>query len=101
MEVAVLKFTTATLTDGTLEVSGPSNPEPGTEVKHLRFAIAQGDVMVEAEGSAATGGWTGSTQAGGLKPGDAHGYGVALLFKESAPPSFETFTWLEQVTLTG
>jgi hypothetical protein len=96
----MLKFTTARLTDGTLEVSGPSNPEPGTEVKHLRFVITQGDVMVEDEGSAAPGGWNGSTQAGGLKPGDAHGYGVALLFKEAAPPSFETFTWLEQVNLT-
>jgi hypothetical protein len=37
---------------------------------------------------------------GGLKPGDAHAYGVALMFKGSAPPSFETFSWLEPVTLT-
>jgi hypothetical protein len=100
MEVSVLKFTTATLTNGKLDVSGPSNPEPGTEVKHLRFVITQGEVMVEAEGSASTGGWSGSTDAGGLKPGDAHGYGVALLFKAATPPSFETFSWLEKVTLT-
>jgi hypothetical protein len=101
MEVSVLKFTNATLSSGTLAVSGPSNPEPGTQVKHLRFAIAQGDVMVESEGSASGSGWSGSVDAGALKPGDAQGYGVALMFKESAPPSFEVFTWLEQVTLTG
>ena len=97
----MLKFTTATLANGTLEVSGPSSPEPGAQVKHLRFAIAQGDVMVESEGTASGDTWVGSADAGALKPGDAHGYGVALMFKESAPPSFETFSWLEQVTLTG
>jgi hypothetical protein len=97
----VIKFTTANISNGTLEVTGPSNPEPGTEVKHLRFAIAQGNVMVESEGNAAAGGWSGSADAGALQPGDAHGYGVALMFKSGAPPSFETFTWLEQVTLTG
>jgi len=96
----VIKFTTASISDGTLEVAGPSNPEPGTEVKHLRFAVTQGDVMVEGEGSASGSGWRGSTGAGGLKPGEAHAYGVALMFKGAAPPSFETFTWLEPVTLT-
>ncbi len=97
----MIKFTTASISNGTLEVAGPSNPEAGAEVKHLRFAVTQGDVMVEGEGSAAGSGWSGSTDAGGLKPGDAHAYGVALMFKGSAPPSFETFSWLEQVTLTG
>ena len=97
----MIKFTTANISNGTLEVTGPSNPEPGTEVKHLRFAIAQGDVMVESEGTASGDSWVGSADAGALKPGDAHGYGVALMFKSGAPPSFETFTWLEQVTLTG
>jgi hypothetical protein len=96
----VIKFTTASISNGTLEVAGPSNPEAGAEVKHLRFAVTQGDVMVEGEGAAGEGGWTGSTGAGDLKPGAAHAYGVALMFKASAPPSFETFSWLEPVTLT-
>jgi hypothetical protein len=96
----VIKFSSASISDGTLQVAGPSNPEPGAEVKHLRFAVAQGDVMVEGEGSASGSGWSGSTGAGDLKPGDAHAYGVALMFKGAAPPSFETFTWLEPVTLT-
>jgi hypothetical protein len=96
----VIKFTTASVSSGKLEVAGPSEPEPGAEVKHLRFAVSQGDVMVEGEGSASGSGWSGSADAGGLKPGGAHAYGVALMFKAGAPPSFETFTWLEPVTLT-
>ena len=45
----MIKFTTASISNGTLDVAGPSEPEPGAEVKHLRFAVTQGDVMVEGD----------------------------------------------------
>jgi hypothetical protein len=43
----VLKFTTASITDGNLQVAGPAGSDSGLPVKHLRFLVAQGDAMVE------------------------------------------------------
>lgn len=43
----MLKFTTASITDGNLQVAGPAGSDSGLPVKHLRFLVAQGDAMVE------------------------------------------------------
>jgi hypothetical protein len=96
----VLKFTTAKLGNGSLELGGPATPNPGMEVRHLRFVIAQDGTLVEDEADDVSGGqWTWTGSAGGLQPGTAHGFGIAVMFKQAAPPSFETFSWLEEVTL--
>jgi hypothetical protein len=96
----MLKFTDAKLKGGKLVVEGPSKPNPGMKIKHLRFMIAQGAVMVEDEGKVWQGKWKGKTPAGKLKPGSAQGFGLAVMFKPKAPGSFELFTWVEQVEIT-
>lgn len=96
----MLKFSEAKIRNGEVEVTGPSHPNAGMKVKHLRFMIAQGAVMVEDEGKVWRGKWKGKTPARGLKPGSAQGFGLAVMFKPASPGSFETFTWVEQVTLT-
>ena len=47
----MLKFTTASIGNGTLQVTGPAEGDPGMEVKQVRFTVAQGDVMVEDDAS--------------------------------------------------
>jgi hypothetical protein len=97
----VARFSQTRLSGGTLEVTGPLTANPGMQVKHLRFMVAQGDVMVEDEADVGSGGgWSGKTPAGGLQPGAAHGFGLAVMFNPASPPGFETFTWLDHVTLT-
>lgn len=96
----MVKFGLTSIHNGTLEASGPAEADPGMEVRHLRFMIAQGDAMVEDEADVSGGGWRGETPAGGLQPGPAHGFGLAVMFKSASPARFETFTWVEPVTLT-
>ncbi len=67
----MVRFTTASISDGTLQVRGPADGDPGMEVKHLRFTIAQGVAMVEDEANVSGGEWAGTTSAGGLQPGPA------------------------------
>jgi hypothetical protein len=92
-------FSDVRLSNGTVRVHGPFDDE-GMEVKHLRFMIAQGGVMVEDEAHASGGDWSGHTAAGGLQPGPALAFALAVMLKPAAPPRFETFTWFEDVTLT-
>jgi hypothetical protein len=96
----VVRFTTASISNGTLQVTGPAEGDPGMEVKQVRFTVAQGDVMVEDDASAAGGSWSGQTPAGDLKPGAAVGIGLAVMFKADSPGSYETRTWVEPITLT-
>jgi hypothetical protein len=98
----VARFSQTRLSGGTVEVNGPLTANPGMEVKHLRFMIAQDDVMVEDDADSVSDvGWSGQAPAGGLQPGTAHAFGLAVMLKSASPPSFETFTWVEQVTLTS
>jgi hypothetical protein len=94
------KFATAKLVDGNLEVDGPVEAEAGWEVKHVRFMVSQGEVMVEDEGHVAGDGWSGSTAGGGLQPGDAQAVGLAIMLDRASPPGFETVTWIEPVRIT-
>jgi hypothetical protein len=97
----VARFSQTRLSGGTLEVTGPLTANPGMQVKHLRFLIAQGDAMVEDEAVASDGGWSAKTEAAGLQPGPAHGFGLVVAFNPASPPGFETFTWVDQITLTA
>jgi hypothetical protein len=95
----MVQFTTASISNGNLLVAGPAEPDPGLEVRHLRFVVAQGDAMVEHEAEVANGGWRGEVPAGDLQAGPAHGIGLAVMFKPGAPASYETRTWVEPITL--
>jgi hypothetical protein len=96
----MVKFTTASVNDGTVAVTGPAEADGGLQVKHLRFTIAQGDAMVEGDANVSGGGWSGEAPAGDLKPGPAHGIGLAVLFRSEQPAGYETRTWVEPITLT-
>lgn len=93
----MLKFKNVLLRDGTLTVSGPFTGEAGARVVRLGFAVSQPDVMVEGEGGVTGRGWTGNARAGELGGGMAFAVGVATLVTGDSPPSFQTFTWTEQV----
>jgi hypothetical protein len=97
----MLKFTHTRLHDGQLTAAGPFSGDSALQVKHLRFLIAQGEEMVEDDAEVDGSGWTGETSAEGLRPGPAQGFGLAVMLRSGSPPSFETFTWLEAVTLEG
>ena len=96
----MVRFTTASIGNGTLRVTGPAEGDPGMEVKQIRFTVAQGDAMVEDDANVSGGGWSGETPAGDLKPGAAVGVGLAVMFKSGSPSSYETRTWVEPITLT-
>ena len=96
----MVRFTTASISDGTLQVRGPADGDPGMDVKHLRFTIAQGVAMVEDEANVSGGEWAGTTSAGGLQPGPALGIGLAVFFNAASPGSYETRTWAEPITVT-
>ena len=96
----MIKFTTASISNGNLQVTGPADPGSGLPVKHLRFLVAQGDAMVENEATVSGSGWHGEVPAGDLKPGPAHGVGLAVMVRDGSPGSFETTTWVEPITLS-
>ncbi len=96
----MLKFTTASISDGNLVVTGPADPGSGLPVKHLRFLVAQGDAIVENDAFVSGDDWRGEAPAGDLKPGPAHGVGLAVMVREGSPGSYETTTWVEPITLS-
>jgi len=96
----VLKFTTASISNGNLQVAGPASSDSGLPVKHLRFLVAQGDAMVENEAFVSGDEWRGEAPAGDLKPGPAHGVGLAVMISAGSPGSYQTTTWVEPITLS-
>jgi len=94
----MVKFKEVTLSDGMVKVSGPiDNSE---SVKHLIFMIGQGEETVHhhaLEWSGDT--WTGEVDADGLNSGPAVAVGIAVSLGEGPPPSYETFTWSQVVTI--
>ena len=96
----MVKFTLTNLSNGTLEVTGPAEADSGFEVTHVRFMVAQGDVIVEGGGEVSGSGWKGAAPAGGLQPGPAHGFGLAVMLNPSPPARYETLTWVEAIALT-
>ena len=95
------KFEQTTLSDGTLTARGPFQVDPGTEVKHLHFLVAQAGVLVEGEAFVSGDEWSGRAPAGDLQPGPAHGQGLAIMLSSGSPPALETFTWLEPIDVSG
>jgi hypothetical protein len=94
-------FSEAKLVGGKVKVKGPFECSGEEKVKLLRWAIVQGDVIVEGrEHHAGPRTWDGETAAEGLQPGDAHGFAYAVLMTPGSPPRFEGFPWDEPVTLT-
>jgi hypothetical protein len=90
----MLKFKTARLRDNKLEVEGEASAGASWQIRHLRFMISQGDVMVEDQGTVKGESWTGKTKANGLKAGPAQAFGLAIRLDANIPPAFETVTWV-------
>ena len=91
------------LGDGKVRRRGRSPWTTGFELKRLNFMLSQKDVMVEGEGDPVDGGtWQGETDGTSLKAGEyVYAVGVAVLVHDAWPPVVQTFTWCEQVELTG
>jgi hypothetical protein len=90
--------------DGWVEASGPMENDQGFDLKRLNFMLSQEGVMVEGEGKVADGDitWHGKTKAPSLKRGEyVYAVGVAVLAHDAWPPKVQTFTWCEQVEVTG
>jgi hypothetical protein len=96
----VVRFTAASISDGTLNVSGPAEASPGFQVKHLRFTVVQGDALAENEATVSGTDWAGDVSADGFAPGPATGVGLAVTVKADAPASTETISWVEPLSLT-
>ncbi len=96
----MLKFGTAKLTNGVVHVKGPTTLAANAQVRHLRFVIAQGDVMIESAAKASPSGWMGKAKAKGLRKGIAYGCGMAVIQEMNTPPTIETFTWAEVIKVT-
>lgn len=96
----MLKFGTTKLANGVVHVNGPTTVGPKAKIRHLRFVIAQGDVMIESAARPGASGWMGKAKAPGLKKGIAYGCGMAVIQEMNTPPTIETFTWAEVIKVT-
>jgi hypothetical protein len=102
----MFKFETVTLGDAELKVHGPVEGD-AERASHLIFMIGQGDVSADAHanpGWSAAEGWDGQVSSQGFQPGPAQAVGVAVMLSPGAPPalpSYETFTWAQQVEITA
>ena len=98
----MFKFETVTLGDAALKVHGPVEGDP-ERVKHLIFMIGQGNVSADAHANPgwSAQGWDGQVSPHGFQPGPAQAVGVAVMLSAGTPPSYETFTWAQQVEITG
>jgi predicted secreted hydrolase len=97
----MLKFKTAQLRNNQLEVDGEASGGASWQVRHLRFMISQGNVMVEDEGKVQGNSWKGKTQANGLQAGPAQAFGLAIRLDANVPPAFETVTWVMPLNITS
>jgi hypothetical protein len=83
---------------------GNSIEIPGCEAASLHIAIVQGDTIVHGAAQTSGGNWTTDPplDAKGLQDGDALGLACQTLVtvSDGTLPSFVTFTWSEQVSIT-
>jgi hypothetical protein len=96
----MMRFNKVRLVGDEAGVSGPiqfSEFGPLVFAHRIEFAVAQADVMIRGE-DAHPGGdqWGVRVPAGGLRPGPAFAFAVAMLTTENQP-GLQTFTWFEQV----
>lgn len=101
------QFTTATLENGTVTVSGPLafsqvEKEAQLTVTCLHFLLIQGDEFLSGTGNAdGAGNWDGEvTPAHNLQPGPLQAVGVAVFITPGEHPRYETYTWSDQLELT-
>lgn len=100
----MLKFATVQLLgDDNVRATGPLTVDEGFELKRLNFMLSQKDVMVEGEAHPVDGGtWKGETDGTSLTAGEyVYAVGVAVLVHDAWPTVVQTFTWCQQVELTG
>ena len=96
-------FGGVSLKGGQLIAIGNSVEEDGFDSVSLHVAIVQGETVVQGPAQVSGGNWTTNPPlaADGLGPGDALGLASQTLIAKGTPPTFVTFTWTEQVAITG
>ena len=89
--------------DDKVRATGPFIEDEGFELKRLSFMLSQKDVMVKGEGAARRRRELARRdRAAGLKAEEyVYAVGVAMLAHDAWPPVVQTFTWCEQVEVTG
>jgi hypothetical protein len=95
--------------DGRVTVSGSVAAEmdergvvvPRSDAVRFHFLIVQGEHVLEGESVSSADLWKGTTSdAGqGLSMGPAVALGLAVEVKKQPTASFQTFTWVEEITL--
>jgi hypothetical protein len=100
------QFSAVTLRAGNrVEVRGPFDPAPGDTVLDALFCfvIAQGDAVAAGQARGTASEWRGDATPvrGTLAAGDAAAVGVAMVVLDGTPPTFETSTWSQAVTVTA
>jgi hypothetical protein len=95
--------------DGKVTISGAVASEtdeqgevvPRSNTVRFHFLIVQGEHVLEGESASTGDRWTGTTLDAdtGLSIGPAVALGLAVEVKKQPTASFQTFTWMEEITL--
>jgi hypothetical protein len=84
--------------DGRVTVRGDMTPR--AEPVHFHFAVVQDGTMVSGRGDGSGSRWAGTTNGGAFTEGRAVALGLAVTLPDGPTAGFETFTWIEEVTLS-
>jgi hypothetical protein len=97
--------------DGSVTVSGSVAPEtdengkvvPRETLVRFHFLVVQGDHVLSGESASLVDKWVGTTSEGdpGFTTGPALAIGLGVEVKRAPSPSFDCFTWAEEVNLTA
>jgi hypothetical protein len=84
--------------DGRVSVGGSVTQQ--SEPVHFHFAVVQDGTILSGRGDSSGDRWGGTTDGAGLEEGRAVALGLAVTLREGPTAGFETFTWVEEVTLS-
>jgi len=66
---------------------------------HFHFAVVQDGTILSGRAESSGDRWGGTTDRGGLQEGPAVALGLAVTLRDGPTAGFETFTWVEEVSL--
>jgi hypothetical protein len=84
--------------DGRVHVGGSVTQQ--AEPVHFHFALVQNGEIRDGRGESSGDRWAGTTDRPGLEEGRAVALGLAVTLREGPTAGFETFTWVEEVTIS-